>query len=115
MVALTSYSSTSSLLQGRLPQDGRFEGHPLALQQNSPPQLHHTSIVHFGVCKAVEESIHQPVEYSCNRIAGLTNFCIMLGDFSIKIPVFSPPLPSTANLLIISISCAEFITHTTTH
>lgn len=48
-----------------------------------------TSVIHFAAYKAVEESIHQPLKYYSNNVAGLIDFCTLLDQFSIKTLVFS--------------------------
>ncbi|KAJ4310501.1 hypothetical protein N0V94_008418 [Neodidymelliopsis sp. IMI 364377] len=48
-----------------------------------------TSVIHFAAYKAVEESIHQPLKYYSNNVAGLIDFCDLLDSFSIKTLVFS--------------------------
>jgi UDP-glucose 4-epimerase len=48
-----------------------------------------TSVIHFAAYKAVEESIHQPLKYYSNNVAGLIDFCSLLEQFSIKTLVFS--------------------------
>jgi UDP-glucose 4-epimerase len=48
-----------------------------------------TSVIHFAAYKAVEESIHQPLKYYSNNVAGLIDFCTLLDQFCIKTLVFS--------------------------
>ncbi|UPX14196.1 UDP-glucose 4-epimerase [Ascochyta rabiei] len=48
-----------------------------------------TSVIHFAAYKAVEESIHQPLKYYSNNVAGLIDFCDLLDRFEIKTLVFS--------------------------
>ncbi|KAF2998661.1 hypothetical protein E8E13_008066 [Curvularia kusanoi] len=48
-----------------------------------------TSVIHFAAYKAVEESIHEPLKYYSNNVAGLIDFCTLLDQFSIKTLVFS--------------------------
>jgi UDP-glucose 4-epimerase len=48
-----------------------------------------TSVIHFAAYKAVEESIHQPLKYYSNNVAGLIEFCTLLDQFCIKTLVFS--------------------------
>lgn len=48
-----------------------------------------TSVIHFAAYKAVEESVHQPLKYYSNNVAGLIDFCTLLDSFSIKTLVFS--------------------------
>jgi UDP-glucose 4-epimerase len=48
-----------------------------------------TSVIHFAAYKAVEESIHQPLKYYSNNVAGLIDFCDLLDTFNIKTLVFS--------------------------
>ncbi|KAF9697402.1 hypothetical protein EKO04_004998 [Ascochyta lentis] len=48
-----------------------------------------TSVIHFAAYKAVEESIHQPLKYYSNNVAGLIDFCNLLDRFDIKTLVFS--------------------------
>lgn len=48
-----------------------------------------TGVIHFAAYKAVEESIRHPLRYYANNVAGLVDFCALLGDLSIKTFIFS--------------------------
>jgi UDP-glucose 4-epimerase len=41
-------------------------------------------VMHFAGYKPVQESIQQPLKYYSNNVAGLINFCNILGSYSIK-------------------------------
>jgi UDP-glucose 4-epimerase len=48
-----------------------------------------TGVIHFAAHKAVAESFQKPLEYYANNVGGMIDFCAMLGEFGIKIFVFS--------------------------
>lgn len=75
-----------------------------------------TSVIHFAAYKAVEESIHQPLKYYSNNVAGLINFCELLDTFSIKTLVFSSSATVYGELANRGGRLREELTsHTTTH
>ncbi|KAF3031660.1 hypothetical protein E8E12_000252 [Didymella heteroderae] len=75
-----------------------------------------TSVIHFAAYKAVEESIHQPLKYYSNNVAGLIDFCTLLDHFSIKTLVFSSSATVYGELANQGGRLREELTaHTTTH
>lgn len=75
-----------------------------------------TSVIHFAAYKAVEESIHQPLKYYSNNVAGLIDFCTLLDQFSIKTLVFSSSATVYGELANRGGRLPEELTtHTTTH
>lgn len=75
-----------------------------------------TSVIHFAAYKAVEESIHQPLKYYSNNVAGLIDFCDLLDQFSIKTLVFSSSATVYGELANKGGRLQEELTsHTTTH
>jgi len=48
-----------------------------------------SSVIHFAAYKSVAESIKQSLRYYSNNVGGLIDFCTLLGDFNIKIFIFS--------------------------
>jgi UDP-glucose 4-epimerase len=75
-----------------------------------------TSVIHFAAYKAVEESIHQPLKYYSNNVAGLIDFCDLLDTFSIKTLVFSSSATVYGELANKGGRLQEELTsHTTTH
>ena len=46
-------------------------------------------VIHFAAYKSVSESISNPLKYYANNVAGLIEFCSVLGDFNIKTFIFS--------------------------
>ncbi|KAF2029227.1 UDP-glucose 4-epimerase [Setomelanomma holmii] len=46
-------------------------------------------VIHFAAFKAVEESIHQPMRYYYNNIAGLLDFIGLLEEYGIRTFIFS--------------------------
>ncbi|KAJ4382115.1 hypothetical protein N0V86_002444 [Didymella sp. IMI 355093] len=75
-----------------------------------------TSVIHFAAYKAVEESIHQPLKYYSNNVAGLIDFCTLLDQFSIKTLVFSSSATVYGSLANAGGRLREDLTaHTTTH
>lgn len=72
---LSSYVRPSSL------HDGDTEG--------SPMQSSIKGVIHFAAYKSVSESISNPLKYYANNVAGLIEFCSVLGDFNIKTFIFS--------------------------
>lgn len=46
-------------------------------------------VIHFAAHKSVSESIQHPLKYYNNNVAGLINFCEVLGSYNIKKLVFS--------------------------
>ncbi|RFU27098.1 hypothetical protein B7463_g9240, partial [Scytalidium lignicola] len=46
-------------------------------------------VIHFGAYKSVSESIHEPLKYYTNNVAGLIQFCSILNEFNIKTFIFS--------------------------
>ncbi|CAG8972120.1 hypothetical protein HYALB_00008125 [Hymenoscyphus albidus] len=48
-----------------------------------------TGVIHFAAYKSVAESFKKPLQYYSNNVAGLVDFCTILGDVGIKNLIFS--------------------------
>lgn len=56
---------------------------------NSATKSKITGVIHFAAYKSVAESFKKPLQYYSNNVAGLVDFCTILGDLHIKNLIFS--------------------------
>lgn len=54
-----------------------------------PSESRIKGVIHFAAYKSVPESIHQPLKYYANNVAGLVEFCLLLNEYGIKTLIFS--------------------------
>ncbi|KAI1002287.1 hypothetical protein K3495_g5913 [Podosphaera aphanis] len=53
------------------------------------PRSRIIGVIHFAAYKSVSESFEYPLKYYANNVAGLIEFCSILGEFNIKTFIFS--------------------------
>ncbi|KAF2667967.1 UDP-glucose 4-epimerase, partial [Microthyrium microscopicum] len=58
-------------------------------QPTATGQTDIVGLIHFAAYKAVPESIQQPLRYYSNNVAGMIDFCTLMGEYEIKNFIFS--------------------------